>query len=229
MGYLPTPAFQFCEALRTASSWGWYVFPPADISLVFDGHDIAYLVDGEYQPLRAAYLPEYIDFWNQAAPTEFKGLVPPYLRIIPSRGVVQVWSGWLVKSAPGWSVMIRSIANGRQTSRYFCYEGIVQTDVFAPCPLFMNLQLVATNVPIVFRRNEPLFQVQPVPMAAFSDLNQREALVDAFDAEGRTTELMTLEDWRAYRATFRADVPDESHRFGDYGADVRKRGKQSEA
>ena len=90
MGYLPTPAFQFCEALRTASSWGWYVFPPTDISLVFDGHDIAYLVDGEYQPLRAAYLPEYIDFWNQAAPTEFKGLVPPYLRIIPSRGVVQV-------------------------------------------------------------------------------------------------------------------------------------------
>src|ERR671934_152775 len=28
LGTLPSRGFQYCEALRTASSFGWYVFPP---------------------------------------------------------------------------------------------------------------------------------------------------------------------------------------------------------
>ena len=28
LGVIPTAAFQYCEALTSASAFGWYVFPP---------------------------------------------------------------------------------------------------------------------------------------------------------------------------------------------------------
>ena len=31
LGTLPFAAYQYCEAIRTASSFGWYIFPMADI------------------------------------------------------------------------------------------------------------------------------------------------------------------------------------------------------
>jgi hypothetical protein len=51
LGTLPAAAFQYCEPVRTASSFGWYVFPPQDISLVWDGVDIFYADEGEWRPL----------------------------------------------------------------------------------------------------------------------------------------------------------------------------------
>jgi hypothetical protein len=40
LGTLPSRGFQYCEALRTASSFGWYVFPPIDFTLQWDGSQI---------------------------------------------------------------------------------------------------------------------------------------------------------------------------------------------
>ena len=40
LGTLPARGFQHCEALRSASSFGWYVFPPIDFTLQWDGSQI---------------------------------------------------------------------------------------------------------------------------------------------------------------------------------------------
>ena len=39
-GSMPLRAFRYCEAMTTASSFGWYVFAPMDFSLMWDGEDI---------------------------------------------------------------------------------------------------------------------------------------------------------------------------------------------
>ena len=36
-GSMPTRAFRYCEAMRTASSLGWYIFPPMSFKLMWDG------------------------------------------------------------------------------------------------------------------------------------------------------------------------------------------------
>ena len=36
-GSMPTRAFRYCEAMRTASALGWYVFPPMSFKLMWDG------------------------------------------------------------------------------------------------------------------------------------------------------------------------------------------------
>ena len=36
-GSMPTRAFRYCEAMRTASAFGWYIFPPMSFKLMWDG------------------------------------------------------------------------------------------------------------------------------------------------------------------------------------------------
>ena len=36
-GTMPTRAFRYCEAMTSASAFGWYVFPPITFSLMWDG------------------------------------------------------------------------------------------------------------------------------------------------------------------------------------------------
>ena len=36
-GTMPTRAFRHCEAMTSASAFGWYVFPPITFSLMWDG------------------------------------------------------------------------------------------------------------------------------------------------------------------------------------------------
>jgi hypothetical protein len=36
-GTMPTRAFRYCEAMTSASGFGWYVFPPITFSLMWDG------------------------------------------------------------------------------------------------------------------------------------------------------------------------------------------------
>lgn len=45
-GLLPTRAFRFCEAVTTASAFGWYVFPPMSFSLIWTGEQVAWTFEG---------------------------------------------------------------------------------------------------------------------------------------------------------------------------------------
>ena len=36
-GAMPLRAYRYCEAMTTASAFGWYLFPPMTFSLMWDG------------------------------------------------------------------------------------------------------------------------------------------------------------------------------------------------
>ena len=40
VGTLPTRASRYCDAVTSASGFGWYVFPPMDFQLLFDGEEV---------------------------------------------------------------------------------------------------------------------------------------------------------------------------------------------
>src|SRR5712691_7114040 len=59
-GTMPTRAFRYCEAMTSASAYGWYVFPPITFSLLWDGgSDIFWTYKGEdaWFPLGTAQFP----------------------------------------------------------------------------------------------------------------------------------------------------------------------------
>ncbi len=232
---LPTAAFQFCEPVRTASSYGWYVFPPMDLRLRWNGADAFYSTGGGWQPLSSVHLDaDYIDYWNQHAPEDLIDRAPPFLTHLFVPGVVQIWSGFLVSSKPGWSVNIRPPVNLAQSRSYFCFEGIVETDAFKPCPLFVNIKLISTEHDIVLPKLKPLFQVQPLHQSCYAHATLNyveqvglEPMTDAAENDG-----MSAADWDGYRKTVRSVEPirtsEDDHIGGTYGAQARRRRRREE-
>jgi hypothetical protein len=222
LGTLPVAAYQYCEAIRAASSFGWYVFPPADIRLRWDGSEVRCWQDGDWQLLVSMSLAgETLERWQQFAPDDLKDRPPPYLSSLFVPGIVQVWSGFLVSSSEDWSILVRPPANLTQSNSYFCYEGLVETDRFGPGPLFVNLRLIATDREIVLPMTKPLFQVQPVMRASHAGAGRACDITDIAD--------MSSDHWQGFRTTIRSSDPRESdHRTGSYGAHARRRGKQED-
>ena len=61
--------------------------------------------------------------------------------------MVQIWSGLVARTAPGWSLLVRGPANLPRNLAYEVYEGIVETDRWFG-PLFTNIRFTRTNVPV---------------------------------------------------------------------------------
>ena len=228
LGTLPSAAFQYCEPVRTASAYGWNIFPPRDIRLLWDGVDIFFHDEDEWCSFSSIHLDaDFVDYWDTHAPQDLQGCAPPFLTNIFVPGVIQIWSGYLVSSAPDWSVLIGPIANVPESKSYACYEGIVETDVFQPCPLFINIRLLGTDREIFIPRDKPLFQVRPIRRDCYADsslLHEEFVGLDPRTEEGGG---MSQQDWDGYRSTIRrTDPTEESRSVGSYAAARRKRAKQ---
>ena len=216
-GLLPTRAFRYCEAVTTASAFGWYVFPPISFSLIWDGEDMAWTFDGaeDWYPLGTAQFPDFSAEFDRAAPEHVRGYAPPFIAALPEPGVVQVWSGLLARTRPEWSLLIRPPVNIPRKGGYDLFEGIVETDRWFG-PLFTNVRLTRTDAPVTFDADFPLFQVQPLHRSVYGD----EELNDFACTPGSARALRA--DWNDYAATV---VKDQTARFplGHNAAQVRRR------
>ncbi|MEM7241539.1 MAG: hypothetical protein AAF429_05090 [Pseudomonadota bacterium] len=211
LGQIPISAYQYCEAVRTASAVGWYVFPPTEFSLYFDGKEMFIADEGEWRALRTEPLPaQYEERWAEQF-EETYGPCPSMLVDITDAGILQIFTGLYVTTSPDTWCHIRPLVNIHSKSSYWAYEGIVETDSFKPMPLFVNIQITRTNSEIYFPKEFPLFQVSCVP-SSLNTLNKEARFGSTFDvdfpADGLTNTL---------RRQAGADI-----KPGQYGAQVRR-------
>ena len=223
LGLMPVLAFRHCEAMRIASSFGWYAFPAEEVRLRWNGSDV--FVHGEegWQPLMRAELPGFGAYWDEHVPPDLAGLHPPFLTRLQMPGLVQIWTGLLCSTAPGWSVLVRPPANMRPSFLYAPHEGVIETDRFQPCPIFMNIQLLATDVDIVIPKLVPLLQVQPLWRETYGEQAHVAHEIDGLAPQQDGTPAM---DWNAYRRTIRVEEQGIPTEAGHYAADTRKRAKE---
>ena len=213
-GMLPAEAFRYCEALRSASAFGWYVYPPLNFSLILDEDgEIAWTYEGAdgWYPLRGAQFPGFRKHFEQGAPPGLKTLLPTFLTQARHSGVIQIWSGYFARTAPGWALLSRAPANIPRTQPYVHFEGIVETDSWFG-PLFTNVRLTRTNSPIEFHKRYPLFQVQPVLRECYHEPSY--AMTDMAD--------FGEDDWQRFAATIGPNT-DQYRQLGHYAVETRKR------
>jgi hypothetical protein len=217
-GTLPTIAYRYCEAVASASGFGWYLYPPVSFSLIWDGTEIAWTYEGAdgWEALRGASYPGFLESFANVAPVGVRGLAPTFLVQGKLPGVVQVWSGYLARTAPGWGLLSRGVANLTKTQPYENYEGIIETDTWFG-PLFTNVRLTRTNSPIEFHKRYPLFQVQPLQRRSYRDPSFK-----VFEAADLDTE-----DWQRFAATMYPNTH-QMRTLGHYAVDTRKRLKSEE-
>ncbi|MEM7695787.1 MAG: DUF6065 family protein [Pseudomonadota bacterium] len=219
-GTMPAGAFQYCEAMRIASGFGWYVYPPKDISLYFDGAEAYFFDDGQWFPVKSsAFEPEFLAEWNTRAPDALQNLAPPFLSELFAPGIVQLWTGYFVDTAPGWGLLIRPCVNLHNRSAIACYEGLVDCSTFKPLPLFINFKLMKTDCEIFLPAGRPLFQIQPVPLALY---DKGDTAITVHD-EGMDAAAGL--DWAGAATVIRRTDMSQQHRPGRYASAQRKRGR----
>lgn len=219
LGTLPTRAYRYCEAVRTAAAFGWYVFAPLDLRLVWDGGDIFWHYEGapDWLPLQpAAQAPGQSARFDALAPAHLRGCCPPLLTALPEPGTIQVWTGLMARTAPGWSLLVRGPANLPGPGGYVHFEGVVETDRWFG-PLFINLRLTRTGVPVRLAADFPLLQAQPLPRAAVSEETLGSSALIATPAE------FAPEDWHDYDAAIATPSLDRNRPFGAEAVRRRKR------
>ena len=220
-GYLPSRAMRYCDALTSATGYGYWVFPPMTLRLIWDGEQIFWSPSEEddWLPLTntesgAIQFPDYSNLFDSVAPAALHGHAPPFLTAMPEVGGVQIWSGLLVKTRPGWSLNVRSPINLPPAPGLVAWEGIIETDVWVG-PLFNNFRLVRTNSPVVLRAEVPFLQVQPIPQIAY-----RDDVLSDFDC--KDVDSLAADDWKRL-GTVLLPSADVEARKGDYAVTVRKR------
>ena len=218
-GVIPARALRYCEAITSASAFGWYVFLPLSFKIVWDGHDMLWTYEGvdEWLPLTrdAVQYPHFSEQFDRIAPQSVRGFSPPFLTPSIQPGGLQVWTGCVAKTAPGWSLLVRGIANLSSTSSYQMFEGIIETDVWFG-PLFNNVRIVKTDVPIEFRSDVPFLRVQPVRKEVY-----RDNFLENFSVKDLAQ--LSPENWEAFHRTVVAPNVDPERKRGQYAIAARKR------
>ena len=222
LGTLPARGFQYCEALRSASSFGWYAFPPIDFTLLWNGSEViwTYRDANVWYPLQSAQYPGFMRYFDRVAPKRLRGYAPPFLTSTWDPSLIQVWTGLFVESAPEWSILVRPPANLHRHEGYLLYEGIVESDRWFG-PLFTNLRLVKTDVPIHFSTEVPLVQVQPLHRSTYAEAN---AMSTNMIGNARD---FSRDVWARYEETLVKPNLDPDRPIAAYATAVRKRRKSA--
>ena len=217
LGTMPTRAFRYCDALTSASAFGYYAFAPMELTLLWRGDEIFWRYPGidEWLPLAAAQYPDLSTIFDAAAPPELRGCAPPMLTKAPEPGVLQIWTGLFARVAPGWSLLVRPPANLPPQGGYAAYEGIVEADRWFG-PLFTNIRLTRTDSPISLRSDYPLIQVQAIPRSVYAD----DAVADVTVCPDLTS--FSAEDWDDYNTSIAEPSSRPNRPFGSYAVEARK-------
>jgi hypothetical protein len=223
-GTLPTNGFRYCEPVRTASGFGWYVFLPLELWVEWDGSEYHWSVDsGEtwYVLADAIQYPDFSADFDLHAPEAVRGYAPPFLSRTNDADILQVWTGVFARTRPGIATYIKGPTNMANGHGYSVLEGVIQTEWWFG-PLFTNLRIHQKGAPIVLRRDRPLIQLLP-----FSN-----ALLDDFEAAKPDVRVglpaLREEDWRSYEDTVVRRMRTRT-RMGDYAVEARQRMKQAAA
>ncbi|MEM0908683.1 MAG: DUF6065 family protein [Pseudomonadota bacterium] len=220
-GTMPAGAFQYCEPMRVASGFGWYVYPPKDISLYFDGREIYFYEEDQWFPIKSTpFEGEFQTAWNAVAPKDLEGHNPPFITELFVPGAMQMWSGYFMRTAPGWSMLVRSPVNYDARSSISHFEGIIETSSFQPCPVFSNFRIVKTDTEIFLARDKPLFQIQPIPRAAYLEGDRNISISQGLAGDDADF------DWSALSDVMRRTATRDLRRPGRYATHQRKAAKE---
>ena len=218
VGSISLRAFQYCEPFTAASGFGWYLYPPIDFDIIWDGRATMWRRTAplrEWQPLRIVVgneigtaLAAHFDRTGKQFPGCF-----PFLSHAPESGVIQIWSGLVVRTPPGQVSLVRPLANYPRDSAYDVLEGIIETDWWVG-PLLSPIRIVKSDVVIEFRQGRPFAQLQLIPKTAYSPKTLSAAVTLA------GAERMNPDLWESFSSTL-VQISDPERRPGSYKHGVR--------
>jgi hypothetical protein len=209
-GSLPARAARVCPPVTSASAFGWYVYPPVDFAVRWNGGESEWsLLEGNepvlWRSLGGGYdapLPFAKDAVAQL-PAEWRerdgdvfdpfGGVPSFIDADP-RGPerIELNIGMLIRSRPGWLVHVREAPNWPRVEGVQIYEGLLECEWYRSY-MPVIIRLTTQNKVVRFYKHLPLVAVQAIP-ASVIEANRGPAPTRAGLAE------MPEDVWREFVA-----------------------------
>lgn len=162
---------RFCAPFTIANSQGFWVYPPVDVdfNLTEKGFEVKELepwVHTEHELTKSLVKDsDFVnvdDFCPISGRSKFTwGAVEP--------NVVQIWTGCIFQTEPGWCLHVRSPINFH-TPHFQIMEGILETD-WMFYDIWINLVVTKKNEWISLRKNQPFPFAQIIPV-------KRDSLID---------------------------------------------------
>jgi len=161
-------ATQWCGPYVNANQSGFWLYSPIEIDLILkeDGFEILkceHYGDEDFKEVSSLVRPEdESDFQKWTFPgygrtkTTF-GLV--------EKNVVQIWTGLIFETPPGWCLHIRSPINFPHED-FNVVEAVLETD-WMQYDIWINLSINEKNKPISVRKEVPIAQIVPTRRESF--------------------------------------------------------------
>lgn len=217
LGGLPTAAFRYCEPVRTASKFGWYIFLPRELGIIWDQDNIYWSLD-EFETRHlltdAIQYPNFSQEFNSVAPGFAKDFSPPFLTRTNDDDMVQIWTGLFARTEPGTGLWVRGPVNMAHQMSFHVLEGVIETDWWFG-PLFANIRITRRDTPVFFRQTKPFLQVLPFQKETAKTAAKNGPVVH------HGLEALTETEWAGYQRAvvdrMRPETPP-----GDYAVKARK-------
>lgn len=184
MGAMPVRAAQFCLPLKAASGLGFYLYPPVDFAVRWDGRrsEVAWL-DGAgretgWLPLeggRDVFLPDS-GAVRAAVPEPRRPVLDslmhaegvPFINADPRAcAQMEITTGLVVRTPRGWGSLVGGVANWPASQDHQVLQGFIETDWYRTfVPVIVRLSTPGAEVR--FFRHLPMAQLQVLPVAALA-------------------------------------------------------------
>lgn len=155
---------KWCGPFANANKVGWWAYSPVDIDICWKGDGIfehklyTPYDDEDYHLVRSLIEPSDEvdpDKWSQA------GGRTKFTWGVADTGVVQVWTGVIFKTPPGWMLHVRSPINFAPQP-FHIQEGTLETD-WMQYDIWLNLKFHKKAQWVSLRKNgPPIAQLVPV-------------------------------------------------------------------
>jgi len=162
---------RYCGPFTNANAAGWWMFPPVDVDIEWiGGREFEYEIltpydDSDWHLVRFLADEEdlaHVDAWSgPGGRTKFTwGLL--------EEGVVQIWTGCMFETPPGWALHIRSPLNFPPRACRVM-EAVLETE-WLQYDIWLNLVFDRPGEVVRLRRDEwpPIAQIVPVPRDTYS-------------------------------------------------------------
>ncbi|WP_159040282.1 DUF6065 family protein [Streptomyces virginiae] len=185
MGAASFRAAVHCQPFREATSHCWYTYPPMSCFLKWDGGAFHWLPHGQdsWLPISSEVTGRMLYHVQGRTINKDPLLSLPILAAAPEAGILQVWTGLIAQSPPGWSLLTRGVPNWPGEIVYEVLEGIVETDWWHG-PVLANLRFRKTDEVVRLNPKIPLYAIQPLQRSAYQidhHLQFHPANADAID------------------------------------------------
>lgn len=173
-GHANEAGVKWCGPFTNANKFGFWVFPPMDIDMVWKGdgvfeHKVVNKWETDEIPfIRAMTKPEDDERYKTWSNNFGGRLKVDFGRVEPN--ICQMWTGCIFQTPPGWALMIRSPINIGMDAPYRIQEGILETD-WLQYDIWINIAVQRKNEPISLRRDQqtPLAQLIPVRKEGYDE------------------------------------------------------------